>query len=175
MMRDSERPELEDVAEEEDLLAGLEHSRSAQESGVSQVCAALLPCLPRTGAAAAGCRRPCEAGSFHRKQQMCFDFRYPNRKSWRELSSSWRYPRWRQSLCSWPSGSRCLTGRKSPNRPEEWTWQRNTDSPHVVCVLGLAVERHSYALTGGELLPTVKWSPDTDTTLFQLKMKLYML
>lgn len=56
MMRDSERPELEDVAEEEDVLAGLEHSRSAQESGVSQVCAALLPCLPRTGAAAAGCR-----------------------------------------------------------------------------------------------------------------------
>uniref|UniRef100_A0AAX7U6R8 Diacylglycerol kinase n=1 Tax=Astatotilapia calliptera TaxID=8154 RepID=A0AAX7U6R8_ASTCA len=37
MMRDSERPELEDVAEEEDVLAGLEHSRSAQESGVSQV------------------------------------------------------------------------------------------------------------------------------------------
>ncbi|XP_035768822.1 diacylglycerol kinase iota-like [Neolamprologus brichardi] len=37
MMRDSERPELEDVAEEEDVLAGLEHSRSAQECGVSQV------------------------------------------------------------------------------------------------------------------------------------------
>lgn len=51
MMRDSERPELEDVAEEEDVLAGLEHSRSAQECGVSQVCAALLlrvrePLLP---------------------------------------------------------------------------------------------------------------------------------
>lgn len=81
MMRDSERPELEDVAEEDDVIAGLENSRSAQEPGVSQVCAALLPYLPRTGAAAAGCQRLCEEGSFHRKQQMCFDFRYPNRKS----------------------------------------------------------------------------------------------